>query len=31
MVFDKYVELEISGKMHKLCYPVKMVFEGSGI
>ena len=27
MVFDKYVELEISGKMHKLCYPVKMVFE----
>ena len=27
MVFDKYVELEISGKMHKLCYPVKTVFE----
>ena len=27
MVFDKYVELEINGKMHKLCYPVKMVFE----
>ena len=27
MVLDKYVELEISGKMHKLCYPVKMVFE----
>lgn len=27
MVFDKYVELEIDGKVHKLCYPVKMVFE----
>ena len=27
MVFDKYVELEFCGKTHKLCYPVKMVFE----
>ena len=27
MVFDKYVELEINGKVHKLCYPVRYVFE----
>ena len=27
MVFDKYVDLEINGKVHKLCYPVKYVFE----
>jgi hypothetical protein len=27
MVLDKYVELEISGKVHKMCYPIKMVFE----
>lgn len=27
MVLDKYVELEIGGKVHKLCYPVKYVFE----
>ena len=27
MVFDKYVELEFGGKVHKLCYTVKCVFE----
>ena len=27
MVLDKYVDLEIGGKVHKLCYPVKYVFE----
>jgi len=27
MVLDKYVELEIDGRKHKMCYPVKMVFE----
>ena len=27
MVLDKYVELEIGGKVHKLCYPVKYVFS----
>lgn len=27
MVFDKYVELEINGKKHKLCYPTKYVWK----
>lgn len=27
MVIDKYVELEINGKKHKMCYPIRMVFE----
>ena len=27
MIFDKYVDLEIGGKVHKLCFPVKCVFE----
>ena len=27
MVFDKFVELEINGKKHKMCYPTKFVWE----
>ena len=27
MVLDKYVDLEFGGKKHRLCYPVKYVFE----
>ena len=27
MVFDKYVELEINGKKHRMCYPNKYVWE----
>ena len=27
MILDKFVELEFGGKKHKLCYPIKHVFE----
>lgn len=27
MVLDKYVEFNLNGKTHKMCYPVKYVFE----
>ena len=27
MVFDKFVDIEFGGKKHRLCYPVKRVFE----
>ena len=27
MVFDKYVEIEFGGKVHKMDYPIKCVFE----
>ena len=27
MVFDKYVEIEFGGKVHKMAYPIKCVFE----
>lgn len=27
MVFDKFVDIEFGGKKHRLCYPVRRVFE----
>ena len=27
MVLDKFVEIEVGGKKHKICYPVRLVFE----
>ena len=27
MVLDRYVDLEFGGEKHRLCYPVKYVFE----
>lgn len=27
MILDKFVEVEFGGKKHRLCYPIKQVFE----
>lgn len=27
MVLDRFVDLEIGGRKHKLCYPIRYVFE----
>ena len=27
MILDKYVEVEFGGKKHRLCYPIRKVFE----
>ena len=27
MVLDKFVDVEFGGKKHRLCYPIRQVFE----